>query len=50
MEKEKKELNCIKCNHKWKQRRKKHPKYCPSCHSPNWNKRNAEDLASLILG
>ena len=50
MAKEKKKLICIKCEHIWEQRRKKKPKYCPKCHNPNWDKRNAEDFASLILG
>jgi rubrerythrin len=49
MEKEK-ILFCVKCEHEWKQRGKKKPKQCPSCHSPNWNKRNNKDLVELIVG
>lgn len=50
MKKESNELHCIKCKHDWKQRGKKKPKYCPCCHNPNWNKRDAGDFADLILG
>jgi hypothetical protein len=41
---------CVKCNHKWKQRRKRKPKYCPFCHNPNWNKLTGNDLINLIVG
>jgi hypothetical protein len=40
---------CIKCNHKWKQRGKNIPKQCPRCHNPNWNKRSNKDLIRLII-
>ena len=50
MKEESKELHCVKCEHEWKQRGKKKPKCCPSCHNPNWDKRDVKDLASLILG
>jgi hypothetical protein len=49
MEKEK--INCcVKCDHGWKQRGKKKPKKCPSCTSPNWDKRTNQDLINLIVG
>jgi rubrerythrin len=40
---------CLKCGHKWKQRGKDIPKKCPICTNPNWNKRNNDDLVSLII-
>ena len=43
-------LSCVKCDHRWKQRGKKKPKQCPSCHSSNWNRMNEKDLISLIVG
>ncbi len=48
---EKNKINCcMKCDHKWKQRRKKKPKKCPSCTNPNWDKRSNKDLVDLIVG
>ena len=44
-------FNCgVKCNHEWKQRRKKKPKQCPSCHNPKWDTRTNKDLINLIVG
>lgn len=48
--KEKIQLICLKCNHQWIQRGKNKPKKCPCCNNPNWNKRNARNIAKLILG
>ena len=48
--KKNKENNCIKCNHKWKQRGKKKPNICHCCKNPNWNKINHIELGELIVG
>lgn len=50
MKRKKIDLHCMKCKHDWKQRGKKKPKKCPCCNNPNWNKRDAKNLAVLILG
>jgi Zn finger protein HypA/HybF involved in hydrogenase expression len=44
-----KKLRCKRCNHKWKQRKKKKPKYCPSCHSPNWDIPTAKNYISFLI-
>ena len=41
---------CVKCRHIWKQRGKKIPKKCPSCTSPNWNRRSDKSIVGLIVG
>lgn len=41
---------CIKCKHKWKQRRKVKPKVCPICKNPNWSKKNSKEIMNLIVG
>jgi len=29
---------CFRCYHTWNKRKEDHPKWCPSCKSPYWNK------------
>jgi len=41
---------CHKCKHKWSKRGKRRPKYCPSCHSPNWEEFDSKNFVSLIIG
>jgi rubrerythrin len=43
-------LRCLRCNYNWKRRGKKIPKFCPSCHNPNWNKKKDMDIISFITG
>lgn len=33
-----KQLTCIRCTHKWYQRRPVLPKICPKCKRENWNR------------
>lgn len=41
---------CSKCKWEWKQRGKRVPKCCPSCHNPNWNKIDTKQMVKLIIG
>ena len=33
-----KELECLRCKHKWIRRGEVNPKTCPKCKSPYWQK------------
>ena len=39
-------LKCLRCGHKWVPRNPRHPKQCPKCHSPYWNKKKRNVGAS----
>ncbi len=45
-------LLCLRCNHCWKTRRNKIPKFCPKCKSPYWNKKRRlvkkEEIDNLV--
>jgi NAD-dependent SIR2 family protein deacetylase len=50
-----KELMCNRCGHEWDRvlvkirRRSKIPKYCPTCHSPYWNKERVRPLKEEMV-
>ena len=33
---------CVKCGHKWPNRKAREPKMCPKCKTVNWNKKASQ--------
>jgi DNA-directed RNA polymerase subunit RPC12/RpoP len=44
-----KKLKCLRCGHEWKQRGKKIPKACPSCHSKVWNRKDMKEFIDFLV-